>query len=925
MNLTKLTLPLLNKSFSVKHFITIALTLICFNAQVFSQATPIIQWQKTLGGSSSDEAHSIQQTTDGGYIVVGIAYSNDGDVTNNHGSHDYWVVKLDANGNRIWQKTLGGSSIEDAWSIQQTTDGGYIVAGYTESNDGDVTGNHGGADSWIIKLDDNGNKIWQKTLGGSSADGAQSIQQTTDGGYIVAGSTASNDGDVTGNHGDYDAWIVKLDPNGNKLWQKTLGGSSADGAQSIQQTTDGGYIVAGDTYSNDGDVTGNHGGYDYWVVKLDANGNRIWQKTLGGTRGEQAYSIKQTKDGGYIVAGLTYSNDGDVTGNNGSSSFSDYWIVKLDANGNKLWQKTLGGSSSEIAYSIQQTSDGGYVVAGGTGSNDGDVTGNHGSDYWIVKLTAPCTPVTPSVSIAASPSTSVCTGTKVTFTAAVTNGGTTPVYQWKKNGINIGANSKTYIDSTLKNNDSIYCILTSDVTCATDSTAKSNVIEMTVNNPVTPTITIAASPGTSIFTGNKVTFTATVTNGGASPIYQWKKNGTNVGTNSKTYLDSALKTGDSIYCTLTVNAPCTITGIVNSSGIKITVNSSVNPPCIQWQKTFGGTSSDEAHSIQQTNDGGYITAGGTSSNDGDVTGHHGDTDNYYLSIDFWIVKFNANGNIIWQKSFGGYSYDDATGIQQTADGGYIVSGVTSSNDGDVTGNHGGKDFWVLKLDTYGNMLWEKTFGGTSDDEARSIQQTTDGGYIVAGTTLSNDGDVTGYHSGTGEYPYDSWIVKLDANGNITWQKAFGGSGSDYASSIQQTTDGGYIVAGTTTSTDGDVIGNHGGLNFWILKLNTYGNMLWQKTFGGTSYDDANSIQQTKDGGFIVAGSTMSNDGDVTDHHEGYDFDTEDDFWIVKLDADGDMTWQKTLGGFSSDFANSIQQTIDGGYIVAGTTSSNDGM
>ncbi len=640
MDITKLILSFLNKSFSVKYFIAIALTLICFNAQVFSQTTPAIQWQKTFGGTSDDIAQSIQETKDGGYIVAGYTYSYDGDVTGNHGSYDYWIVKLDAYGNRIWQKTLGGSADDKANSIRQTTDGGYIVAGSTSSSDGDVTGNHspGFNDCWIVKLDANGYILWQKTLGGFADDKANSIRQTTDGGYIVAGSTSSfdaginsdyliakldasgnilwqktlggsaddkansvrqtidgsyiiagttssNDRDVTGNYGNSDYWIVKLDANGNMIWQKTLGGSSSDEANSIQQTKNGNYIVAGSTYSNDGKVTGNHGNSDYWIWKLDPTDlddttgpgdDPDAQKTFGGSLGDEANSIQQTVDSGYIVAGYANSNDGDIIGNHGGS---DYWIMKLNANVNMVWQKTFGGTSNESANSIQQTTDGGYIVAGSTNSHDGDVTGNHGGyDYWIVKLTDTCTSVTPVISIVANPGTSVCIGSKVIFTGTVTNGGTTPVYQWKKNGINIGTHTKTYIDSTLKNGDSIYCVLTSNAACATTSTAKSNVIKMTVSTPVTPTISIAVSAGTSVCTGYSTVFIATITNGGTSPIYQWKKNGINVGTNSKTYIvDTALKNGDSIYCQLTSNYACATTSTVKSNGVKMIVNKSVTP------------------------------------------------------------------------------------------------------------------------------------------------------------------------------------------------------------------------------------------------------------------------------------------------------------------------------------------------------------
>ena len=361
----------------------LSLALLFWQGTSLAQA-PAITWQKSLGGSYYDKANSIEQTTDGGYILAGYSYSNDGDVTGNHGAGDVWIVKLDLIGNLSWQKSLGGSDGDAATSIQQTTDGGYIVAGISESIDGDVSGNHGGQDYWIVKLDANGNLTWQKSLGGSSGDYDTSIRQTLDGGYIVAGRSSSFDGEVTGNHGGGDFWIIKLAADGTLLWQKCLGGSYTDGAYAIQQTIDGGYIVAGQSESNDGDVTGNHGGDDFWIVKLDSTGNLSWQKSLGGSNDDEAYSIQQTTDGGYIVAGTSKSINGDITGNHGGD---DYWVVKLDASGNLSWQKSFGGSYSDEATSIQQTIDGGYIVAGSSGSNDGDVTGNHGiSDYWIVKL-----------------------------------------------------------------------------------------------------------------------------------------------------------------------------------------------------------------------------------------------------------------------------------------------------------------------------------------------------------------------------------------------------------------------------------------------------------------------------------------------------------------------------------------------------------
>ena len=362
-----------------------------------------ITWNKLLGGDGDDTPISIQQTTDGGYIVAGYSYSSaNGDVTGtNHGSEDYWVVKLDALGNIIWNKLLGGNQTDVATGIQQTTDGGYIVAGYSGSSaNGDVTGtNHGSGDYWIVKLDALGNTVWNKLLGGTDEERAYSIQQTSDGGYIVAGySNSSASGNVTGtNHGPSltgDYWIVKLGAVGNIIWNKLLGGNGTEAPNSIQQTIDGAYIVAGASNSSaNGDVTGvNHGGNDYWIVKLDASGTILWNKLLGGNNNDLAKSIQQTTDNGYIVAGYSGSSaNGDVTGTNHGGLY-DYWIVKLDAAGNISWNKLFGGNLNDVANSIQQqNNNGNYIIAGYSNSSaNGDVTGqNHGQyDYWIVKIDA---------------------------------------------------------------------------------------------------------------------------------------------------------------------------------------------------------------------------------------------------------------------------------------------------------------------------------------------------------------------------------------------------------------------------------------------------------------------------------------------------------------------------------------------------------
>ncbi len=347
---------------------------------------PNIRWQRSLGGNSVERANTIKPTSDGGYITAGYTWSNNGDVSGNHGSIDFWVVKLTANGAIQWQKCLGGSNNDVAYAVCQTFDGGYMIAGNTLSNNGDVMGYHSSYDCWITKLSPTGTLEWQKCLGGALQDYAQCIIQTSDSGYALAGYSNSNDADVSGNHGGMDFWVVRLNASGDTVWTKSLGGPGNEYANSIVQSTNGTFIVAGYATSGGGQVTGYHGGAgDFWVVKLSSSGSVVWKNCYGGSLQDNAYSVKQTKDGGYILAGNSNSNNYDVSGTHG---FQDFWVMKISSAGTLNWQIALGGSTYDYAYDIIQAKDGGYLVGGHTSSNNMNVSGNHGGyDYWVTKLT----------------------------------------------------------------------------------------------------------------------------------------------------------------------------------------------------------------------------------------------------------------------------------------------------------------------------------------------------------------------------------------------------------------------------------------------------------------------------------------------------------------------------------------------------------
>ncbi len=345
-----------------------------------------IEWSKHYGGTNKENANDIQQTQDGGYIVAGFTQSLDGNVSNNFGSADYWVLKLDKDGEMEWEKSFGGFNFDIASSVVQADDGGYVVTGGVVSNDGQVSGNHGLEDVWVIKLDAAGNLLWSKTYGGTLNERAEKIRNTSDGGFILAGYSESNNGNLLGNHGDFDYWLIKLDANGNIQWQQSFGGSLADFGFDARETPDGGFIMAGSTFSSDGDVGNNQGFYDYWLVRVDAAGQLLWEKNFGGGGEERAYSLVVTADNGIVVAGTSNSFSNNVPGNNGSY---DYWVMKMDASGNLVWTKNFGGTSEDRAFTMALTSSQELLVSGFVVSSNGDVSANYGSkDAWLLKLDA---------------------------------------------------------------------------------------------------------------------------------------------------------------------------------------------------------------------------------------------------------------------------------------------------------------------------------------------------------------------------------------------------------------------------------------------------------------------------------------------------------------------------------------------------------
>jgi len=348
-----------------------------------------LQWNKTYGGTGDDKGQDIIQTLDGGYAILGSSLSNDEDVSGNQGQNDFWLAKLDASGTISWQKSFGYLGVDYGISVIQTSDSGYLISGVLDVTASGGAGNtsrmaHAGGDYWAIKLDTSGTIEWSKYYGGLFTDTPEGIVETEDNGFIIVGSSDSMDTNISNNIGSYDFWVVKIASTGAIVWEKSYGGNEIDEARSIVKSGDGNYMIAGDTRSNDVDVSNNKGAADLWLIKISPLGELLWEKTFGGTSFDVARDISATQDGGFLMAGSSRSNDEDVAENKGQN---DAWALKVNSSGTLEWEASVGGSNIDFAYGITELANNTIVVIGDTTSNNKDITTNKGfTDLLIITI-----------------------------------------------------------------------------------------------------------------------------------------------------------------------------------------------------------------------------------------------------------------------------------------------------------------------------------------------------------------------------------------------------------------------------------------------------------------------------------------------------------------------------------------------------------
>jgi hypothetical protein len=337
---------------------------------------------------------------------------------------------------------------------------------------------------------------------------------------------------------------------------------------------------------------------------------------------------------------------------------------------------------------------------------------------------------------------------------------------------------------------------------------------------------------------------------------------------------------------------------------------------VLWSRNFGGTGTDTFHSVISTADGGFAVLGSSNSTDGDLEGKD-------LAVsDYWLVKFDASADKQWSRTYGGSGEDLGQALIQTADGGYALTGYAMSSDGDATNNEGFHDNWVLKLDSAGDIQWQQSFGYPGHDHSYDIIQTADGGLFFVGfldvTAANGEGNSGKYSSLTRHGVGEFWGTKLAADGTMQWRRYFGGTNNDRAYAVTESHSGGYVMAGFSESTDFDISSSKGSYDFWVVKVGTDGEMIWERSFGGSGIDISYDILATRDGAYIVVGNTFSADTDVAMNSGG------SDVWMIKLSDEGDLLWERNFGGGEFDAAQGVSQTADGGYVVTGNSRSTNG-
>ena len=692
-------------------------------------------WIKTYGADEVDGSNHVL-VLDDGYLITGFTKSF------GNGGNDLWIIRTDIDRKELWNRFYGGMSMETGYEAIQTKDNGFIILAQTYSFGAGLS------DIWIVKIDSAGNKLWDKTYGGERVDIGYDICMSNDGGYIIAGMTISEKTNSP------DAYIVKIDSVGKAVWTQTYGGLDIDGVSAISPIADDyGYVLVGHTksYMLDKSRIKKRGFIgriiasifkkkptnEVWIISIDEYGDKNWHNTYGGKKEDLGKKINLTRDGGYIITAET---------NTIGEGKNDVWVIKIDKNGKMKWDTTIGGKEDEYASST--------VI---NAKNETIVTGFAIKEKGIVgKIKA---------KILKKKSTST-----------------------KSFIVKLDKKGEKKWESDFNDEEENLCSF------------------ITYNSKH---ILLSGQKSTR-FNGN----------------------------------------GDAWLVSL------------NDKGKQI------------WQESYGGRGADGGNYAVEVSDGGNIMVG--------YTDAYGNGKN-----DIWLIKTDFTGEKEWSNVYGGSKDDYGWGVAESPDKGFVIVGETFSY------GNGQSDVYLFKVDSLGNKIWENTFGGIAEDVGYSIANANDGGYVIACQTRSY-----------GKGGSDGMLVKFNSNGDKEWEKLFGGKGFDYFRSIIKHSKNGYIVSGGTRSF------SEGDSEAWILSVDDNGFLIWQNTYGDNGEDGFNMVKETTNNGYIAVGYSSS-----------FFSSGMSDIFMAKIDSLGNKVWQKYHGGKQEDRGYAVWQCVDGGYIIAGETSS----
>jgi ribosomal protein S11 len=769
---------------------------------------------------------SITPVGNDSYVVTGESQSGDGDFRGlSKGKQDIFVMKIDGIGNIIWLQTFGGSGADRGVAATSLPDGSVIVAGTSNSKDGMMSGmSRGGDDIVVFKLRANGDLEWKQVFGGSEDDRAAAISTDRKRSIYITGFSASSDGDCKGLYASKgDAIVIRQSLTGNRLWIRKYGGSRDDWASTAVTMDDGGVFVAGETYSKDGVFTLTQRGMsDMFAMRIDSVGQLVWLNSLGGSGVDRPLSSVTTPDNHLLITGCTTSDDGDFERLHHGKE--DIFVFNLDQSGNLIWKSVYGGSGFDWGTCIAPISANAFVMTGYTNSKDGDFIsrasiGRQDHDDALILRSDVASRNEEDSPIRMSDETSERDAER-----HVQRGSTAPLSDFSSSVV-LGGSADDWVSALCPTND-----------CG-----------------------VAA-----------------------------------LGYSSST--DGAFKK-------------------MNEGGEDAILARTDIMGNIVWSRSYGGSANDRGVALSQAPDGGFFITGHTNSSDRDFRNDESVT--AIGDLEVFVIKTDEDGRQKWMIKFGGPRKDRGQAIIATRNGGAVVAGNTNS-DGGIFQPIGGEDddMFISSVDGEGSVWWANTYGGSDVEWVATMSKAHDSGYVVVGYTKSNDRDFAALNKGKA----DVFVMKLDMQGRKEWVRTYGGSGEEWGLSIVPSAARGYIITGFTTSNDGDFanmkLGQH---DAFVLNIDERGFIVWKQVMGGTGTDVASAAIVKPNGEIVVTGHTTSNDKAFDRMNKG-----QEDSFITVLDAKGKIIRTTTIGGSANDRGVAIASSCDTGFVIAVQSFSNNG-